>query len=245
MPYNLVRIRRINLFIKIISQQHPVVLALITNACVNERSRLRAVERDMKFVSDRSSLFTEVEASILGEWVTIIRSSPNSWKQTFKKALLSEELNGADALPALVCGPKVKPINPGDGDGGQNDDDVGIIGYTCGICNTHKDDYQSLTAHMFSAHGQRTGVAMKIDSTICLCCNKEYHMPRRILNHVNNYAPCRDFYNIHVQPKSVETISAFRELHQPTARAFQRAGRCKGYAQTPVCIATEHSPADV
>jgi hypothetical protein len=67
----------------------------------------------------------------------------------------------------------------------------------CSSCDKAFKSMQSLTLHQFKAHGIKDPIRLKVPSTCCPICLKEFWTRPRIINHVKKTQTCRLNLSLH------------------------------------------------
>ena len=115
----------------------------------------------------------------IGPWILHVREHPKWWYRLIRRSCLKDDIRIQLNEPVIRA--------------------TGV--WQCDVCSKAFPTCQALHSHESAIHHKRNPVAMRVQSTACLCCGVQHHSRKRILHHVMYRSPrCRQFYLDSVPP---------------------------------------------
>ena len=181
-------IMRLCLLARILDTAPPqllMILALTHNA---ERSWLKTVKADWKWIKDKAELPEFMRTMTWMDLVAFIRTNPKAAKKRFKKLLQDATLR------KIVKWATAKSI--------VQHAQV----HQCEVCGACKHDYQALAVHRFSEHGMRVAMhCIVAEEHTCGCCLQHFHDRPRLIAHLHVKSQrCGTFYKATRMPNTAE-----------------------------------------
>ena len=180
LPLTMVRLLRLNLFIRIACGPNCKSKVLAYAAREGQKSWLRIVMKDFDWIknvdaSAETSSFSSFK--VLDEWVPAVVAQPLKWKRIVKDICSRPAANFATGLS-----PDPMPVSV---------DSV----FECDTCEYVCSSFQQLRLHEFRVHG-RTRISRRFVGPLnsCPSCLRRYPTRTQALHHVSCSTKCHGFH---------------------------------------------------
>ncbi len=91
-------------------------------------------------------------------------------------------------------------------------------------------------AHTYKAHGHRNALHLRVDSTVCVCCLKEFWERERLLHHVwYRSKRCLSYY-MSLPAGDAEEFKECHDLQTATLRSKRHKGEYRLSGRPPVRV---------
>jgi len=217
-PINLLRIARLDLFIRLLVKPSPILLALLFTARNAKRSWVKALQDDLSFVVRCSEKLGRLTLITIAEWAQWILTNPMRAKKMFHAALHTDEANRPEVWGVSK---KLREID---------------IASPCDLCSCVFSSRQALAVHKYRKHGWRHPARLFARGTHCSVCLLEFWHRHRLLAHLMDKAPtCLANLQIRGSPLPVPQADALDMEARVQNRELKRSGRRRGWAGKP-CV---------
>eukprot|EP00973_Karenia_brevis_P007083 960189-Karenia_brevis.AAC.1 len=206
-PANLLRIRRLTLFARLVKCQAWHVLALVMYSRHARRSWASSLEQDFRWLSSKSSMFAGASCRIEG-LACLCYSDPSRFKIEAIRICQTPLYNTSAAWASSVRVAR----------------NVSATLHTCHQCNATFSSYQACAVHRFKKHGIGKDLRKFVDTTHCIACMAEHWTRERILNHLDKSRRCRCLYRMLMSPLSEHVYQQLEKSSKDEVASLQVAG---------------------
>jgi hypothetical protein len=215
-PAIIISFLRISLFIRVCMKAPPQFLNMLSCAMGGSRSWLHSVANDLKYMVAHSSSFAAYSASILPDWVAVIRKNPRKFKQCLINATRERSVNDNSAWASTK---KLREIDST---------------FLCHVCTYSCHTRQQLSLHCFRAHGICRHMREYVDTDYCPVCLQFFQSRIKVINHLEEKSRrCLAVITACFRPLPKEISCAHDADDAATARALVRGGRRRHFSETP------------
>ena len=207
-PLTLVRLLRINLFIRVACSNNATVKIAIYGARKSQKSWLQAVKQDFEWLHTvaRQNNSKELEGlNSLPAFVRDVRRRPVFWKKTAK------QLCSSPAANVMAC----------------NKEDLGAdIGpvFSCHACSFVSSSSQQVALHCFTKHGMIKPARMYLDElNVCPTCLRKYPSRTQAVKHMTCVQACSGFMDF-VERQPPEVFNALDQAEATRVQSYKSGG---------------------
>ena len=178
-PIAMLRLKRIFLFLRLLTTSSWHTLAIIFMAKGARSSWLDCVVKDLQWIAVRSSCLSSLKDAALIEWIGFLSNAHRAKLAIFKafnEPLIRERVAWDIRSKSLA----------------DNNGALPIFSHQCPECMASFNTLQKLAAHRARKHFIKTAVSYYVDTPWCPCCLLLFASRIRCLDHLATRSPiCR------------------------------------------------------